>query len=311
MEGAVGAQYAIQIALHTLRERCKTLQERVALLEAENLRLSLRNPNETDNNSSNECDKLKQQTSELIQLNSQLESRCRMVSDENQQLWQKLTRLTKVNNNLGTQLSKINESLSQHQSQCNHLIRSKTFTQTDRSNTQRHLEENEKVSLELEDISLKLSDSISKQKMEFDEIIAELANDNVLLSGDGYAFNCLPEEPLATDEELEQDFEMWEKGVKEVYEDICQQRQLLKQQVVALEQFTDMKKRLKTEEKSTETDDALFVQPTSNNLNSAPSDEEQSMEVEKDKICPLCGKFYSKLESFEMFQQHVEEHFIP
>ena len=40
-----------------------------------------------------------------------------MVSSENRQLWKRLTRLTRTNKSLGTQLTKISDTLKQHPSE--------------------------------------------------------------------------------------------------------------------------------------------------------------------------------------------------
>lgn len=108
---------------------------------------------------------------ELSEQKEQLQNKVKMVTNENQEFWSKLSKLTKVNKSLGSQLTKINDTLTQHSSNPtpqSNLIRSKTFTKSELQTKvlQKNLEENDKISLELEDISLKLSDSFSKQKKE-------------------------------------------------------------------------------------------------------------------------------------------------
>lgn len=41
MDETQGPQYAVQIAFYTLRDRCRNLQQRVALLEDENVNLRI------------------------------------------------------------------------------------------------------------------------------------------------------------------------------------------------------------------------------------------------------------------------------
>lgn len=59
---AQGPQYALHIAVHTLRERCKQLQQHVALLEEENIHLRSKCSQREDiNRSINEVDRLRYQ----------------------------------------------------------------------------------------------------------------------------------------------------------------------------------------------------------------------------------------------------------
>ncbi|CAH2007198.1 unnamed protein product [Acanthoscelides obtectus] len=204
MEESLGAQYAMQIAVHTLRDRCKSLQQRIAQLEDENVELRVRCDRQEVNESSlSELDTLKEQITHLTEHRDQLQEKIRMVTSENQDLWSKLGKLINVNKNLGEQLKKINDTVTQHTTpQHTALIRSKTFTQ-DHPQTkvlQKNLEMNEKISLELENVSLKLMDSFSKQKMELEEICSEI--DKMRESGeDVISENC----GFYFDEEIEDD----------------------------------------------------------------------------------------------------------
>lgn len=61
-EGQQGSQYAIQIAVHTLRDRCKYLQQHVALLEEENVNLKIKCSRQEESRTSlNELDHLRAQ----------------------------------------------------------------------------------------------------------------------------------------------------------------------------------------------------------------------------------------------------------
>lgn len=51
---------------------------------------------------------------ELTKQKSQLSHHVFMVAAENRQLWNRLTRLTKTNKSLGSQLTKISDTLKQH-----------------------------------------------------------------------------------------------------------------------------------------------------------------------------------------------------
>ncbi|VEN56766.1 unnamed protein product [Callosobruchus maculatus] len=115
MEESLGAQYAMQIAVHTLHERCKSLQQRIAQLEDENVGLRVRcNRHESNESSLSEMDKLKEQITHLSEHRDQLQDKIRMVTAENQDLWSKLGKLINVNKSLGEQLKKINDTVTQH-----------------------------------------------------------------------------------------------------------------------------------------------------------------------------------------------------
>lgn len=231
MEESLGAQYAIQIAVQTLRDRCKSLQHRVAVLEEENMSLRVQcSRNQVNENSLTEIDKLKGHITELTEQKDQLQNRIRMICNENQDLWNKLGKLTTVNKNLGDQLNKINDTVTQvtfplqpHTP----LIRSKTFTQDEPQTRflQKNLEINEKISLELEDISLKLSDNFSKQKMELDKLCSEMEgmqfNDNIITENCGFFY----EDEL--DEDLVEEVKYLLENLKMLRDEALQQRNII------------------------------------------------------------------------------------
>lgn len=184
MEAEDGSQKALQIAFQTLKERCRHFQQHIATLEAENVKLKGQ-VNENDVDSISEVDVQKQRIRELAQQNAQLQTHLNIVSNENKQLWTELSKLTEVNKSLGTQLTKINESLSQ--SSKKPVTRSQTYTISDPTQKSERkalvLDENEKVSLELEDISLKLINNIAKEKMELEmqySQMMEIQNSNFM-----------------------------------------------------------------------------------------------------------------------------------
>lgn len=237
MDESVGAQYAIQIAVYTLKERCKSLQERIDVLEEENrnLHVSLSRNTEMENSLS-EIDKLKQNITELTEQNNQLTNKCKMVMKENEDLWKKLTKLTHVNKNLDSNLHKISNSIAQHtNTPPSALIRSKTFTQIEPQTKilQKNLEENDKISLELEDISLKLADSLSKQKLEMNKLVLDVqVNENYLLNGN-FSFSYDDDK----DGEIIEEIEAISNEVRLFYDEIVQQKQVLQEQIKLLEQL--------------------------------------------------------------------------
>ncbi|XP_063218091.1 protein spindle-F [Bacillus rossius redtenbacheri] len=122
----LGSQYALQVALQTMKERCQQLQQRLAAEEEENLRLrmtltSVKNLSGDENESDDEKIILRsprrevtsseEKIARLSRQNSQLRHHLFMVASENRQLWCRLSSLTEANQSLGNQLSKISLSL--------------------------------------------------------------------------------------------------------------------------------------------------------------------------------------------------------
>lgn len=179
MDEHLGAQYAVQIAVHTLKERCRNMQQRISILEEENINLRTSCLQRGEPTSITELEKLKEQNTELHQQKEQLQEKVKMISNENQGLWRKLGKLVVVNKSLGEQLNKITQTVQNRAGPLqiqNPLIRSKTFTQDEPMTKflQKNLELNEKISMELENVSLKLTDSFSKQKLDLEKFSNEL-----------------------------------------------------------------------------------------------------------------------------------------
>lgn len=131
VEEAVGSHFALQVALQTMKERCQHLQQRLAAVEEENVRLRIENrrrksdsactvaadafTNESED-SKTRIDGLEEKVAMLTRQKSQLTHHLFMVATENRQLWNRLSRLTQANQSLGSHLSKISSTLSRHHS---------------------------------------------------------------------------------------------------------------------------------------------------------------------------------------------------
>lgn len=225
-----GSQYAVQIAVHTLRERCKSFQQRISTLEEENINLRMSCIHKEDKNSVSEMEKLNEQITELTQQKEQLQERVRMISGENQELWNKLGQLVSVNKSLGDQLSQINETVSHNRAPLqtnNNLIRSKTFTQDEPMTKflQKNLELNEKISMELENVSLKLSDSFSKQRNElkkFSNQLTELKSSEMI--GEHLGFDYVDK----VDEDLYEEFQFVLHDIKYLKNEVLDQKNVLR-----------------------------------------------------------------------------------
>lgn len=329
MDESVGAQYAIQIAVHTLRDRCKCLQQRISLLEEENVILRTKCVrNEETENSLSELDKIRAQITEVTEQRDQLQERIKMVTNENQELWTKLGKLIRVNKNLNEQFNKINDTLNQHTSPPA-LIRSKTFTQNNpllKHSPQKtnNLEINENLSLELENISLKLMDSFSKQKLELEKICSEITemqcDDDIITENFGFCFDD------GLEEEVYDEFNYVLEDLKALKEEVLLQRNAMAKNLKQMEclaainttscKLCDRRKTSRME-KTTSTDDIpkTGVDKSTETSQCPPKEEKssamsQSLPVEVEKICPICSKRFKKEAKFEEFQEHVEAHFI-
>lgn len=304
MEESVGAQYAVQIAVYTLKERCKSLQERIDELEDENRNLHvLLSRNDELSTSLTELDKLRQNVTELTEHNSQMNTKCRMVIKENEELWRKLTRLTRANKNLDSHLHKISSSIAQHVNIApTGLIRSKTFTQTEPQTKilQKNLEENDKISLELEDISLKLADSISRHKLEMNDLqIVE----NCILNGN-FSYNYDEGENEGVMEEID----AIAGEVKGIYDEIQHQKLILIEQIKFVERFKGRK--VTTMERGTSIGEEMNKIVEESREKQANYSFKASDVENLEKICPMCSKRFYKETEFKVFQRHVEEHFL-
>lgn len=116
------SQCALQVAFQTMKERCQQLRTRLAAVEEENVCLRLECGKDTssavvranDHNGKTVIQMLQEKVEELIKQKQQLTHHVCMVAAENRQLWNRLTRLTRTNKSLGNQLTKISDTLKQH-----------------------------------------------------------------------------------------------------------------------------------------------------------------------------------------------------
>lgn len=116
----LASNYALQVALQTMKERCQQLQSRLSMVEDENLQLKIdkqrhtRQENKMNRISLDDVDKLQEQIAQLSRQKSQLTHHIYMVATENKHLWTRLSLLTEANESLGTRLNKISSALSNH-----------------------------------------------------------------------------------------------------------------------------------------------------------------------------------------------------
>ncbi|KAF5304361.1 hypothetical protein FQA39_LY09740 [Lamprigera yunnana] len=314
MEESFGAQYALQIALQTLRERCQEFQQRIIILEQENLNLrsKLINKDDFDDGSLPEVDTLREQVTQLSEQNLQLTNNVVMVSTENRRLWTRLSKLTQLNENLGSKLTKINDTLSQPNVLTHSpLVRSKTFTQ-DEPHTKlipkNVTDENNRISLELEDISLKLICNIAKEKNELELQCSQMteiqSNEAIFVNSFAFTYDDVDGSILEFDQYL-QNLNNVRNILLEEKEKLLKDLSNLKSTpvqcrctIIKEPQIAKMSKSVQTkcEEKASE--------------NLVPNRSQLLSKNENELICPMCSKvFNSSHIKFEEFQEHVEGHF--
>lgn len=378
-----GSHFALQVALQTMKERCQRLQQRLSFLEEENSRLKLKkfdgeSNSENENKASSsslkiQLEQMQEQLSQLTRQKSQLSHQIIMVVTENKQLWNRLSHMTKVNKSLGGHLTKISDTLNQHTSgsfcsspkkSVSKAVESKQITSKgDFSplNITKGSDETdkgvEKIASgksspmkrgtsdgSLEEISLKLLNSIQLEKTELEQQYAqmvEIHND----TSPSFNLNTMGLSFIYEDESQAV------KIIKEHCKDLEKMKQSLLEQQVALKNSVTKFRALKDGVRSychqclAKRGKRCEVQPILEEVNignaSKVNEEvenkspnvwdgesdikkiENSLSVEQKNIsnsncnkeqmhiCPMCGMKWSSSTPFEIFQKHVTDHFAP
>lgn len=187
---------ALHVALQTMKERCQSLQNRLSIVENENvtlrMKIGLDKPTNDYDTGQSEVDLLKEKVAEITRQKFQLSDHIAMVATENRQLWSRLSKLTKDNETLGNSLNKIKDSIASTSSSstlknsdyenATHqiLIRSRTFTQNSPNPLLRKKmnlnEENSIESASLEEISLQVLNDFLHGKAEVEKKCNEITN---------------------------------------------------------------------------------------------------------------------------------------
>ncbi|XP_062127219.1 protein spindle-F [Drosophila sulfurigaster albostrigata] len=322
--------YALQVALQTMKERCIQLQRQVSVIEDENQRLRDGNTHEKaltnkitqgkveDNR--DDAVSLRCQVNELLRQKEKLEHQINMVSDENRKLWSRLSKISKDNyqaqlpkeNDIGT----VNASMGSNHNL--NLIRSKTFTQ---HSPNPHLRKKVISERSFEDITLAGFDTGE-----------ELA----------YAYGLQVNDAIS-DPDANIDARKCMEGLQDLRREAMKQQQTLNVVYTQLESRFALRpcpdcaknsaikpemadKSLETEERLTtdlkayhsenSTSSQLHYTFTGHPTISQGSLPRSNILQEKlkadviDKTCPMCGKLYSSQVPFKAFQEHVEMHFI-
>ncbi|XP_046684319.1 protein spindle-F-like [Homalodisca vitripennis] len=310
--------YALQVALQTMKERCQQLQQRLVVVEDENLRLRIENQrvgsHEVQEESKGALNALQEHIAQLSRQKSQLTHHIYMVATENKQLWTRLSKLTEANHSLGSHLTKISDTLNKHSlgesskpNQSIHIVDS----------CEKEVDNDEKDG-SLEEISLKIISSIIREKIELEQQCDQMsALQTGTLSVEDCDFTLGAD--LTEQEEVAQDLRKVMENMRE------QKEQLLKQQAglrATLATLTALIKngglpckKCRNNEKTgngaanTSQNQAQVCEPPEDmgdNRVGAGADFEY---FDEDRICPLCSQFFHRSAKFEDFHSHVLTHF--
>ncbi|XP_017886483.1 protein spindle-F [Ceratina calcarata] len=331
-----GSYSALLVAFKTMNERCQQLQLRLSTVEEENMHLRLecgkdksttitKSPN---NSEKSVVDTLREKIEELKEQKSQLTHQVFMVAAENRQLWKRLTKLTRTNKTLGSHLTKISDTLKEHSPvQPSELV---SYSCQDISDStlkenvkqQAVLTANGEKDLSLEEISLRLINSIMLEKSDLEQQyleMVELQNSTELdLRNIGFTY------PEDSDTDLEL-FKQHDMRLLQMKNTLLAQQTTLKR---ALQNFKKKKKGLMCNTCRMNANKKMCHSSTQFNFNESIKEhgttqtslQAPSLPLEKcpnstdnvdhdNKICPLCGSYYGKSTTFAEFHEHVLGHF--
>ncbi|KAH8359948.1 hypothetical protein KR093_009756 [Drosophila rubida] len=326
--------YALQVALQTMKERCIQLQRHVSTLEEENQRLREGSTNGSACTNTSNQDKpgdcsdnaktLRVQVDDLQRQNEQLEDQISMVSNENRKLWSRLSKISKDQTELPRE-EEIGTASQMHNGVnasigCNqNLIRSKTFTQ---HSPNPHLRQKMVSERSLEDIAL--GDFDASEEL-------------------GYPYALQVDDATINGLDSNIDARQCMEGLQDLRREAMKQQQTLNiaftqlETRFALQPCPDCAKKSANKpemaDKSLETEDRLTTDLKPYHSENSTSNQSHDTFIghptisvvslprlniiqEKlkadaiDKTCPMCGKLYSSQVSFKAFQEHVEMHFI-
>ncbi|KAF3428844.1 hypothetical protein E2986_04251 [Frieseomelitta varia] len=327
-----GNYYALLVAFKTMNERCQQLETRLATVEEENMCLRLEcTKNESaaimkvDDNEKAIAQTLKEKVEELKKQKSQLTHQVFMVAAENRQLWNRLSKLTRTNKSLGSQLTKISDTLKQHSPAQPSDIVSYSFRDisSKEDNNQCMLATNNgEKEQSLEEISLRLINSIMLEKSDLEQQYAEMVELQNSTEPDLRNIGFTYPEDSDTDLELLKQHDIRLSQMKSTL--LVQQTKLKR----ALQNFKKKKEGLICNNCRTNANKKMCQASTQCNFNESIKEhgatqtslQTPSLSLEKysnstdnidqdNKICPLCGSFYGKTVTFAEFHEHVLSHF--
>ncbi|XP_036322987.1 protein spindle-F [Rhagoletis pomonella] len=283
----LASEYALRVALQTMKERCLVLQRRLTVLEEDNQGLRERveqgkpaslsqNNNGAMDGEAAELMQLRVHVAELNRQKQQLSEHINMVSNENRKLWSRLSQIAKdksgrtgvtneqdILGNVGDQ-DDLQASPQNGNGASQNLIRSKTFTQHSPNPNLRHKLIPNGSELSMEEVAL---DGCDKNGEVGEE------NKDYVTSADGelgFAYLNVDDGASEASSNEDADFTSVAKkcidGLQEMRREAIKQQQELNSALavleskIALQPCTDCvknKKKPETADKSLETDESL------------------------------------------------------
>ncbi|XP_029156873.1 protein spindle-F isoform X1 [Nylanderia fulva] len=317
--------YALLVAFETMKERCQRLQTRLVAAEKENMRLKLECSRNSStavvkaNNSSDEST-LQEKIEELTKQKLQLSDHMFMVAAENRQLWNRLTRLTKTNKSLGSQLNKISDTLKQYSPMQPSDITCNIRDASSSDNNKKYLLMDGEKEQSLEEISLRLINSIMLEKSDLEQQYAEMVelqnNSELNLQKIGFTY---PEDS-DTDSELKQ----LEIRLSQTKDALLGQQTRLKRTLQNLKKMRkgttcnncreNANKKMCQTGTQFDSNDSFKEHGATQTSLMTPSISIEKYSNLNDNLdiantCPLCGTVYGKSKSFTEFHEHVLNHF--
>ena len=332
-----GSYYALLVAFRTMNERCRQLEKRLGDVEEENMCLRLECGKDesaaitklTDSSEKTIVQTLKEKVEELTKQKSQLTHQIFMVAAENRQLWNRLRKLNTTNKSLGSQLTKISDTLKQHSPAQQSSIVSYNFNDLSDSMNQeddnQHCELNtnsDEKDQSLEEISRRLINSIMLEKSNLEEQYAEMVE---LQNGTKQNLQTIG---FTYPEDSDTDLELLKQHdirLLQMRSTLIMQQTKLKR---ALQNFKKMKEgitcnncRTNANKKMCQTGTQLDSDESfkehgatqtslqTTNLSSDRRSNAANSDEQENRTCPLCESFYGKGTSFADFHEHVLSHF--
>lgn len=332
-ENVFGSYCALLVAFKTMKERCQQLQTRLEAVEEENICLRLEcgrdastaavKVDSSDDRSALQT--LQEKVEELTKQKSQLSHHAFMVAAENRQLWNRLTRLTKINKSLGSQLTKMSDTFKQNSATQPVDITLYKFHDASTSGKQEahkyllNADNGDKESLD--EISLRLINSIMLEKSDLEQQYAEMVelhNSSILdLQKIGFTY---PEDSDMDSLELLKQHEIRLSQTKDAL--LGQQTRLKR----ALQNLKKLKKgttcsncrdnankkmcQMGTQFDSDDSCKEHGATQTSLMTSGISGMEKCPNDMDIDiNTCPLCGISYRKSVPFPEFHEHVLSHF--
>lgn len=347
MDNSEGSQNAVQLALQTLKDRCHEYRHQVRRLEEENLALRLKceTTNKRNMDSLTEIDMLNAKITELNDQNSQHLRNNTMITTENRKLWSQLSTLCVANKTMGDHITKVNNYINEPYAQSHTpLIRSKTFTHETAPAKYSAKLQNEDSSLELEEVSLKTGDANNMDRPQILENIINSSfafgfhNDTSNNSTIEYFESNLSDLKMLKDIILGQN-DMLKTEVNNIsnikidykcgkcskthHKDDEKEAKIVDTRQYHAQQTEESVKSPKTNvlnlkdlpaDMRQELDSlAYWATPeNSNHFFNTPDIENKDSAIydANDQICPICNELFSVSISFDVFQKHVEDHFL-